>query len=136
MSNNKILVAGVIGAIVALILGFLIYGLACSSYFASHTTEGIMRADADMVWWAMIVGHLTFGMLFAIIFGRWASISTFATGAKAGAVIGVLFALTFDLISFATSNIMDLTGALSDVVAMLVISAIVGGVVAWWLGRK
>jgi len=136
MSNIKILVAGLLGGVTAFILGFLVYGLALKGFYASHMVQGFAKADEEMVWWALIVGNLAWGLLFAIIYGRWASISTFVTGAKAAAVIGALMALTYNLIGYATANVMDMTVALADVVVSAVVSAIIGGVVAWWLGRK
>jgi hypothetical protein len=135
MNNTKILVAGLIGAVAGLILGFLIYEVALSSFFEGHMAS-IMRSDEEMVWWAVIVGHLAWGLIFALIYGRWANISTFATGAKAGVIIGGLFALIFDMLYYATTTMMDLTGALMDVIVFAVISAVIGGVAAWWLGRK
>ncbi len=138
MSTNKILIAGLIGGLAAFILGWLFYGTLLMGFFEKNagTATGVTRPMEDMVWWAMILGHLAYGYLFALIYGRWASISTFATGAKAGAVIGGLMALTFDMIMYGSTNISNLTAALVDVVVMAVTGAIVGGVVAWWLGRK
>ena len=107
MKNNKIVIAGLIGGIVAFILGFLLYGMALSIFFESNqgSATGVNRADGEMVWWAMVVGHLAYGFLIAIIFGRWANISTFVTGAKAGAVIGGLIALAYDMILYGSTNI-------------------------------
>jgi hypothetical protein len=137
MNTTKILVAGLIGAAVALLLGFLCFGMLFADFFESHTgsATGIMRGDENMLWGPMIIGHVAWGLLFAIIYGRWASISTFATGAKAGAVIGLLVGLTVDMIYYGSTNIYDLTGAMTDVVLMTVLSAIVGGCVGWYLGR-
>ena len=137
MNTNKILLAGLIGGAVAFLLGFLFYGLLLTNFFTANagTATGVMRADADMQWIPMIVGHLAWGLLFALVFGRWASISTFATGAKAGAVLGLLVALTYDMISLGSTNVSTLDAALVDIVVMTGISAIVGGVVGWFLGR-
>jgi hypothetical protein len=138
MSTSKILIAGLVGGILTLALGFLIYGLALSSFFEQQagSATGVMKAEADFNWIAMIVGHLSFGFLIAIIFGRWAIISTFPTGAKAGAVLGLLFFFTTNMINYGSTNIMTLTGALADTVVGGVMAAIVGGVVALMLGRE
>ncbi len=138
MSTNKILIAGLIGGLAAFILGWLFYGTLLMGFFEKNagSATGVTRPMEEMVWWAMILGHLAYGYLFALIFGRWANISTLATGAKAGAVIGGLMALTFDMIMYGSTNISNLTAALVDVVVMIVTGAIVGGVVAWWLGRE
>ncbi|MDX1684972.1 MAG: hypothetical protein R3275_07025 [Saprospiraceae bacterium] len=137
MSTNKILLAGLIGAVVAYILGFLTWGLLLADFFEANSgsATGVMRAHDEMLHIPMIVGHLTWGLLFAIIYGRWASISTFATGAKAGAVIGLLVGLSFDLINYASTHILTPTSVVVDVIAMTIISAIVGGVVGWYYGR-
>jgi len=138
MSNNKILLAGLVGAIVAFLLGFIVYGNVLTDFFIenSGSASGIMRADDEMQWVPMILGHITWGLLFAIIFGRWANISTFVSGAKAGALLGFLIGASFDLIQLGSTHIANLTGVVVDIIVMTILSAIVGGVVAWFLGRN
>lgn len=137
MNTNKIITAGLVGAVVAFLLGFLVYGMALASFFEANSgsATGVYRGDDEMLWIPMILGHITWGMLFALIYGRWATISTFATGAKAGAVIGFLVGATFDLINLGSTHISNSTAAIVDIIVMTVLSAIVGGVVGWFLGR-
>jgi uncharacterized membrane protein len=137
MNTNKILVAGVVGGVVAFLLGFLAYGVLLSDFFANNvgSAKGVMRGDGEMLWIPMILGHLAWGFVFAIIYGRWASISTFATGAKAGAVLGFLIASTFNLINLGSTHISTTTGAIVDIIVMTVVASIVGGVVGMMLGR-
>lgn len=136
MNTNRILLAGIAGGIVFFLLGFLFYGVLLMKFFEANTgtAQGVMKDEP--VWWALIVGNIAYGILLAIIFGRWAGITTLATGARAGAVIGALMALTFNLNTFATTNISTINAVLVDVLVMTVISAIIGGVVALVLGRK
>jgi len=138
MSNNKILLAGLVGAIIAFLLGFIVYGNVLTDFFIenSGSASGIMRADDEMQWVPMILGHITWGLLFAIISGRWANISTFVSGAKAGALLGFLIGTSFDLIQLGSTHIANLTGVVVDIIVMTILSAIVGGVVAWFLGRN
>ena len=137
MSNSKIFTAGLVGAIVAFLLGFIVYGNLLAEFFVenSGSASGVMRGDDEMQWIPMILGHLTWGLLFAVIFGRWANITTFATGAKAGALLGFLIGASFDLIQLGSTHIPNLTGVIVDIIVMSIISAIVGGVVGWFLGR-
>ncbi len=137
MDTNKILLAGLFGGMVAFFLGFLFYGLLLNDFFQSNagSATGVRRGDDELIWIPMILGHLAWGMLFAVIYGRWANISTFITGAKAGAVIGFLVAMTHDMINLASTHIMNSNGAIANVVVMTIVAAIVGGVVAWFLGR-
>lgn len=137
MTTNKILLAGLIGGVVAFILGFLFYGIILSDFFASNmgSATGVMRGDDEMQWGPMIIGHLAYGLLFAVIFGRWANISTLATGAKAGAVIGFLVSLAHVMIQLGSTHLSNMTGALADVGVGTLLSAGTGGVVGWFLGR-
>lgn len=138
MNINKIILGGLIGGVVALILGFVFYGVLLTDFFSSNagSATGVMRADDEMLWGPMIIGHVAWGVLFAYIFERWANISTFVGGAKAGAVIAVLVSLTYNMINLATTHVMNLTGALVDVVVMALVAAVTAGTVAWSLGRK
>ena len=138
MSTSKILVAGIVGGIVALVIGFLTYGIALESFFQANmgSASGVMKSQEQLQWIPLILGHIAMGLLFAVIYGRWANISTFSTGAKAGAVIGFLVGAAFGLINFATTNIANLTATLVDIVISAIMSAIVGGIVALMLGRK
>lgn len=136
MNVSKLLIAALVGAVVAFLLGWLTWGVIFSDFFEANagTATGVGRGD-DMLWVPMILGHIAWGLLFAVIFERWAQISTFVTGAKAGAVIGFLAASTFDLIAYGSSNLSNLTATLVDIVLMTVIAAIMGGVIGWMLGR-
>ncbi len=137
MNTNKILISALVGAVVAFLLGWLIWGIALSGIMESHmgSATGVMRSDEEMLWIPMIIGHLCIGLLLAIIYGRWASISTFSTGMKAGAVIGFLFSMTGNMIQLGTTHIVTPTGAIIDVLGVIVSMGITGGVVGWWLGR-
>ena len=135
--TNKILIAGLVGAVAALILGFLTWGIALAGFLEANSgsASGVVRADDEMLWLPMILGHLSWGLLFAVIFGRWANISTFTSGAQAGALLGFLIGFTYDMINLGSTHISTTTGVIVNVIAMTIISAIVGGVVAATLGR-
>ena len=101
MNTNKILLGAVAGGITYFLLGWLVYGTLLKDFTQSYpelkpeTVTDIMRNP--MVMWAMALGCLVYGLFLAIVMGRWASISTFAAGAKAGAIIGLLWAFASDL---------------------------------------
>ncbi len=138
MKTNKILLAALAGGVTYFILGWLVYGIALKGFMETHMAAGnaIARPEAEMVWWALILGNLAFGLLFALIFGRWASISTLATGAKAGAVIGLIMTIAWDFMMYSMYTISDITGIIVDIIVATVLFAIVGAVVAWVLGYK
>ncbi len=134
---NKIIIAGLVGGVVAFVLGFLVWGLALSSFLEANTgsATGVMRDESDFLWIPMILGHISWGILFAYIFGQWANISTFATGTSAGATLGFLIGFTYEMINLGSTHLTTLTGSIVNIIAMTVVSALVGGVVAIMLGR-
>ena len=140
MNTTKMLISGIAGGIAAFFAGWLIYGILLMDFMTqnSGTATGVMRADTEMVWWALIAGNLLSGMLYSYIFNRWANISTLSAGLSAGAVIGLIMGAAVDLTMYGTSNIMALNGVLADIAASAVLGAITGAVVGWvnGMGKK
>jgi hypothetical protein len=136
MSSKKILVAGLLGAVIAFILGAFFYGFILNDFFSEHagSATGVTKANDDFLWGYMVIGHLAWGYLFAIIYSRWANISNFRDGATIGVVLGLLIGITFDAISLGSTNVLSLVAAIVDVIVMIVNSAVIGGVVGWYLG--
>jgi hypothetical protein len=136
MSTSKILIAGLVTGVVAFFLGWLFYGILLMDFFESNAggATGVSRGDS-MIWWALIAGNLIWGIFFAYIFGKWASISTAATGASAGAILGLLVGAGLGLIYYGTSDIMNLMGTVVDIAVSVVSGAILGAVAGWMLGR-
>ncbi len=135
MSTNKILVTGLIAGVVHFFLGFLIWGVLLADFFAANSGKATGVSREEPVFWAIIVSSLAFGILLAYIFGKWASISTLATGASAGAVIGLLLGVAYDFMLFGTTHIMNMTGTVVDIIVTVAVYAILGAVVGWLLGR-
>lgn len=135
MNTNRILLAAIVGGIVFFLLGFLVYGVLLIKFFADNqgTAQGVMKDPPTM--WALAIGNLAWGFLLAIVFGRWAGIKTFSTGARAGIVIGALMAATYNFNSLGTTNITTLNAVLVDIVVFALMNALIGGVVGWMLGR-
>ncbi|MFM7486378.1 MAG: hypothetical protein ACKOC0_14225 [Cytophagales bacterium] len=138
MDAKKRILATLAGFVVYFILGFLTYGMLLVDFYASNvgTATGVMRSDADMQWWALIAGNVMMAYLLVYIFGKWANITSFAAGLKAGTILGLIMALGFSLNMYGTTNISNLTAALVDTVVMAVMMGATGGVVGWVLGRK
>ena len=136
--NTKILIAALLGGICSTALGWVLYGMLLKNMMAGMmgSATGVMRADSEMVIWAMVLGNLTIGYLVSDIFSTWAGISTFMGGLTAGAVLGLLFSAGMDFLSYGTSNMMQLNGVFLDIVASIIIWSISSGVVGWWLGRS
>lgn len=137
MTNNKIIVAGVVGAMSLLLIGSLIFGLTLPQFgeTLNGSAIGVMKNPEEFGWIPLIIGHLAYGWLFAIIFGRWANISTFAGGVKAGLILAALISMGNELISFGSTNVDSFTGTLVNIVLGTIVFALMGGVVGAMLGR-
>ena len=131
MNSNKFLLGGFVGGVVYFVLGYVFYGLLLKKFF----DENGMATNMDtMVWWAMIVGNLAAGFLFAYVIGK-AKASTMGSGASIGLIVGLLMALSFDLIMYGIGHGMtEFKAIAADVVVAAVISAIAGAAIAWVYG--
>ena len=80
---------------------------------------------------AIAASNLVTGPLYAVVFDRWAGISTFK-----GGIPGGLLALNWDLSMFAFQNSWTFPVAALDLAANIIVNIIVGGIVGAVLGRK
>lgn len=135
MKWTKVLFVGVLTGIFAFFFGWLVFGILIPDS-TEYGVEGLMRGDNEMVWWAMIVSNLAWGLLLAYIFVRWANISTWWTGFKAALMIGFLITLSFDTGMYSMTNMFsDLTSLLIDLVLNTVYTGILGALAGWLAGR-
>jgi uncharacterized membrane protein len=134
MDTKKFLIGSLLGGLVMFLLGYLFYVALLSSFFESHAVgSGIMKDPPNMLF--IILGNVANGALLAYIFSKWAGIKTASTGLQAGAMIGLLTALAWDLLMFGTSDLMDLTGTIADVIVYTIMCAVAGASIGWYLGR-
>lgn len=103
MKTNKILFGGIVAAVAFFLLGWLIYGILLMDFMQSNSDQSLMKAEEDMVWWAMILSNLASGFLLAIIL-NWSNAKTCTDGMKIGAIIGLLMAFAIDLSFYSMSN--------------------------------
>ena len=133
--NNKFLIGGIVGGIAYFLLGWLVYGILLMDFMTSNpgSATGVMKAQGDMIWWALILGNLLGGFALAYVLSK-AGVMNAAGGATVGAIFGLLIAASFDFTMYGTSNIMSMKGMLADICASTVMSAVVGAIVGWVLG--
>ena len=134
--STKVLLATLAGFVTMFLLGWLFWGYLFMDTFKSlsNPVEGAERAEPIL--WAIALSNVAWAYLYAYIFDRWASISTFKGGAMAGALMALLIGLTLDLVMYATLTMPTLQGLALDVVLNLVVGAIGGGVIGWVLGNQ
>ncbi|MES2796884.1 MAG: hypothetical protein V4683_13015 [Bacteroidota bacterium] len=135
MNLNKFLIGSLIGGVVAFMLGGLLYAVVFADMLAD-LCPGMAAIQSEGNYVALVIGNLATGTLLAYIFEKWASISTWMTGAKAGALIGALMALSFDSMMHGTTNLMTWGAVALDTVISAILWGGTGAVVGWWLGFK
>lgn len=133
--NNRVLVAGLIGGIAFFFLGYLMYALLLAEPLAANTMSGAGRPDDDIQFVYLVIGNLAFGFLFAYILDK-PNVRTAGSGGTMGLIIGLLTGIGVDMAMYGTTYYYtSLTGVLYDVIAITVMSAIVGALLGWWYGR-
>lgn len=85
-----------------------------------------MKAEADMVMWAMIASNLLWGLLMAYIFVQWANISTWLPGLKQVLRLDFLLVQHMILVFFAMTNMYTLNSMLIDIVVNTLFVGIMG----------
>jgi hypothetical protein len=136
----RLIVATIVGAIVCLGSGFVIYGLLLGPmviepnvHVYANEYGNLMKEPPSVI--PLILANLTFAFLIALIFEKWANIRTLATGAMAGAIIFFLMTLYFGFSFFAFFRLYkNFTPLLADLAGSLVLGAIVDGVIGLVLG--
>lgn len=128
MKTKNFLIAGTIGGIVDFLLGWVFYGMLFVNVFPQP------EESPEMMLY-IFLGCLTFGLFVAYIFTQWAQISTASTGAKAGAIIGLFIGLFYNFFNLAMLPDVTTQLAALDVGISVVMSAIVGSIVAMVNGK-
>lgn len=136
MNLQKILVSGILVGVVSFFLGWLIWGILLADFTKIAGMAPVSRAETDMVMWAMIASNLLWGIFLAYVFVQWANITTFQTGAIAGATLGFIIVLAIDMGFYAMTTMYTIEDIVKDVLINTVYMALLGGILGWWLGRK
>ena len=128
MKTKNFLVAGIVGGIVDFLLGWLFYGTLFKDTFPQPE-------ESSQTMLFIFLGCLAFGLFISYIYNQWAQISTFATGAKAGIVIGIFMGLIFNLFGMAMNPDATFQLAALDVGISIVLATVVGGFVGLVNGK-
>lgn len=128
MNTKSFIIGGLVGGLVDWLLGWLFYGI----LFADKFPQPEEGSNAMLF---ITFGCFAFGFFISYIYNRWAQIATFSTGLKAGAVIGLFFALTSNAFRMAQETVPDYQMAGIDIAIGIVMTAIVGGVIGAVSGK-
>lgn len=116
-------VAGTIaGSMIYFLLGWVAYGMLFTDLYPQEGNIAFV-----------FLGCLFFAALLVYVFAKWANISTWMTGAKAGAIIGFFYALSMNFFMY-SSREPNYQNIFTDVVITVVTAAITGAVIGIILG--
>ncbi|MCY3772529.1 MAG: hypothetical protein OXG98_10995 [Gemmatimonadetes bacterium] len=137
MGLVRFLVATIAGALVLLVLGFILYAMVFVGYFAANAEPGAAAVAKDPPEMLFIyLSELILAALLCLVIGCWAGVSGAGAGFRTGAVFGFLLSLAISLMFYGTVNYMNLQATLFDVVLTTVRIALAGAVIGIVLGRK
>ena len=103
---------------------------------ANAGAPGVNKPMEEVSFAWLVVSNLASGFFLAVIYGRYANISTASAGLQAGGVIGFLMALGVDAAMFGTTYLYNMKAMWADIILWTIMSAITGAVVAAVLGMN
>lgn len=128
MKTKTFVISGLVGGVVDWLLGFLIYGVIFAETFP-QPQEG---TNAMLF---ITLGCFAFGFFISYIYNKWAHITTLATGAKAGAIIGLFMGLISVLFKMAEVTDIDYQIYGLEFIISIVMAIVVGAVVGLTNGK-
>ena len=120
--NKNVLISGIAGTIVYYLLGWLVYDI----LFPQMST-----GDESML--GIFLGCLCYMFIYALIFVRWAHITTFKTGVTTGFVLGLLYALSWQ--AFTYIGHLDVSNFIHEILIGSIMTAFGAGTVAFVHGK-
>lgn len=125
------------GTLVLLVLGFILYAMVFTGYFAANAEPGAAAVAKDPPEMPFIyLSELILAVLLCLVIGRWADVSGAVAGFRTGAVFGFLLSLAISMMFYGSVNYMNLQATLFDVVLTTVRLAVAGAVIGLVLRRK
>lgn len=132
----RFIVSSVAGGIVFFILGFLIYGMALFNFMQANTVqyEGLIKDPPNFI--ALAIANIVWGAMIAFVTDYWAGASTWAGGAKVGAILMFFAVLALDVQFVAFMNMYKgATVVIVDVIGVTVMGAVAGAVIGFIIGK-
>jgi hypothetical protein len=134
----KILLAALVGTIVYFGIGWLVFEGLLGKYMSANTTQivGFKKSEEESSMLMLIVSCAAYALLLAVVMGNWTQVSTFKEGAIFGATVGTLVATMTNSYWYSTSHFFNgFAPVLADIAAAGVTVGIMGGAIAWILGK-
>ncbi|MBI2729889.1 MAG: hypothetical protein HYX40_03910 [Sphingobacteriales bacterium] len=132
--NTKTLLGALLAAVLAFLLGWLIFGILLMDFYTSNMTSyaGLVKNPPDMA--PIAVANLVWGLMLAYIFNL-GNVNSPGKGFTTGLILTLLMTLGFDLFMYAQFNLYSTKLIGVDVVANALFGGVIGAVLGWWFGR-
>ena len=130
---KNIIIKGIAGGFVFFFLGWFVYGFLLYDYMSTMSNPdalAITRAEDDMVWWALILGNIAFGVLLGYVLIK-SGAKGWLNHAKVGIILGLLYSLTYDMMTYSMYDLGNLSMMILDIVVMTVMTAVISVVVSF-----
>lgn len=133
--NTKVILSAIAGAVTTFMLGWLIYGMLLADFMEANTIkyEGLMLNPPRLG--VLFASHVTFALLLAWIFDKWANCRNFASGFTTALLLAGLVTISIDLGYYAFMNLFNTTMVVVDIVVNTLIWSLAGGVIGLVLGK-
>ena len=135
METKRLVTGTLAGGVVLFVLGYLIFDLMFSAFYAANAGSATGVARDQQLVWAVALGSLSYAALVTLAIESRAGSSNMGAGLKIGAVVGFLLWFTVDFILYGITNVSNLTRAVVDPLLELVRGGIAGGIIAVVLGK-
>jgi uncharacterized membrane protein len=99
--TKRFMLAALAGMLTIAVMGGVLYGVVFASFFRANINPGIMKNPPAFGWIAL--SHVPFGILLAVVV-RWRGELSARGGGIAGALLGFLMAMSYNLAQFGTIN--------------------------------
>lgn len=135
---KKILISAIAGGVFNFLLGWLVYGILLASVMKelSSPDVALISLKEEEIRLGYLFLSCTIGaLLMAYIFVKAGNINTWRSGAKTGAVIGLLMASWINSSLYSMTKYFTFNGMLFDVAVNTVMAAATGVVVALVISR-
>lgn len=126
--NKSFLLSTLTGTITYFLLGWLFYGILFPDLYPPYE-----QCQTSLVF--IFLGGLFYVSIFSLVYKRWATISTFGTGALTGLVLGFLYSVSMNFYMF-SSKTLDIEHFVTDVFVATISAAVMGGVVGLSIGKS
>ena len=126
MNVKNFIVGGIVGGIADFLLGYLFYGILLKDTFPSEGKENLTF---------IFLGCMSFGFLISYVFAHGESISKCVPGIRAAAGIGLFLSLSTNFFANMSKDTIDYQLMGIDVATMVILSGLVGAVVAVTNGK-